>query len=102
MLPHERTFPKHKEDRYQLLTAAREERWRGPEEMRDFYRSLDVYLCASRSEGAPNTCLEAAACGVPLVTTAVAEKIVRRSLNADDQRDLVKQSLDQLQSVSAN
>ncbi|HEY9233188.1 MAG TPA: glycosyltransferase, partial [Blastocatellia bacterium] len=55
----------------ELLTAAREERWRGPEEMRDFYRSLDVYLCASRSEGAPNTCLEAAACGVPLVTAPV-------------------------------
>ncbi|HJQ22603.1 MAG TPA: glycosyltransferase [Blastocatellia bacterium] len=55
----------------ELMTAVREERWRGPEEMREFYRSLDVYLCASRNEGGPNPCLEAAACGVPLVTAPV-------------------------------
>lgn len=55
----------------ELATAAREERWRSPEEMLEFYRSLDVYLCASRLEGTPNPCLEAAACGVPLITTPV-------------------------------
>ncbi len=33
------------------------------------------------------------------LATAVAEKILRRNLNADDQRDLVKQSLDELQAV---
>jgi glycosyltransferase involved in cell wall biosynthesis len=54
-----------------LLTAIREERWRNADEMLDFYRDLDVYVCASRSEGGPNPCLEAAACGVPLVTTRV-------------------------------
>ncbi len=55
----------------ELITAAREEHWRGPEQMREFYRCLDVYVCASREEGTPNPCLEAAACGVPLVTTRV-------------------------------
>ncbi|MHC4622304.1 MAG: FkbM family methyltransferase, partial [Planctomycetota bacterium] len=55
----------------ELLTAAREDKWRDQEEMREFYRSLDVYICASRAEGTPNTCLEAAACGVPLLTTRV-------------------------------
>jgi glycosyltransferase involved in cell wall biosynthesis len=54
-----------------LCLAAREERWRGLEEMRDFYRSLDVYVCASQSEGTPNPCLEAAASGLPVVTTRV-------------------------------
>jgi glycosyltransferase involved in cell wall biosynthesis len=54
-----------------LLTAIREQRWRNREEMLDFYNGLDVYVCASRSEGTPNPCLEAAACGVPLVTTCV-------------------------------
>lgn len=54
-----------------LLTAVREQRWRSRDEMLDFYRDLDVYVCASRSEGTPNPCLEAAACGVPLVTTRV-------------------------------
>ncbi len=55
----------------ELVTAAREDLWRGPEEMREFYRSLDLYVCASSSEGTPNPCLEAAACGVPLLTTRV-------------------------------
>jgi phenylacetate-coenzyme A ligase PaaK-like adenylate-forming protein/spore maturation protein CgeB len=55
----------------ELASAIREEKWRGPKEMREFYRSLDVYLCASRKEGTPNPCLEAAACGVPLLTTRV-------------------------------
>ena len=58
-------------DGLELATAIREDTWRGPEAMRDWYRSLDVYLCASRSEGTPNPCLEAAACGVPLLTTRV-------------------------------
>jgi glycosyltransferase involved in cell wall biosynthesis len=55
----------------ELTLAVREERWRGPAEMLDFYHSLDVYVCASDSEGTPNPCLEAAACGLPVVTTRV-------------------------------
>jgi len=58
-------------DGAELCLAARENRWRGAEEMRDFYQSLHVYVCASRSEGTPNPCLEAAACGLPILTTAV-------------------------------
>lgn len=67
----------------QLVTAIREEKWRGPEEMRDFYRSLDLYLCASRKEGTPNPCMEAAACGVPLLTARVGAmpELVRHGLN---------------------
>jgi glycosyltransferase involved in cell wall biosynthesis len=55
----------------ELCLAAREERWRDAAEMREFYHSIDVYVCASRSEGTPNGCLEAAACGIPVVTTRV-------------------------------
>jgi len=55
----------------ELRLAAREEKWRSREEMLDFYRSLDVYVCASRTDGTPNPCLEAAACGLPVVTTRV-------------------------------
>jgi len=58
-------------DGAELCLAAREEKWRNQEEMLEFYRSLDVYVCASRSEGTPNPCLEAAACGLPIVTTRV-------------------------------
>ena len=55
----------------ELCLAAREQSWRNRVEMLAFYRSLDVYVCASRSEGTPNPCLEAAACGLPVITTAV-------------------------------
>ena len=55
----------------ELCLADREERWRDAAEMLEFYASLDVYACASRSEGTPNPCLEAMACGLPVVTTAV-------------------------------
>lgn len=55
----------------ELVIAAREDRWRGLAEMREFYHSLDVYVCASKSEGTPNPCLEAAASGLPIVTTLV-------------------------------
>jgi glycosyltransferase involved in cell wall biosynthesis len=54
-----------------LVTAAREDRWRPHEEMPEFYRGIDVYVCASRAEGAPNPCLEAAASGNILVSTRV-------------------------------
>ena len=66
-----------------LVVAAREEKWRSPDEMLEFYRSLDIYLCASRSEGTPNPCLEAAACGVPIVTTRVGNmpELVRHGVN---------------------
>lgn len=54
-----------------LVTAARETTWRSADEMRRWYDDIDVYACASRHEGTPNPCLEAAASGVPVVTTAV-------------------------------
>ncbi len=36
------------------------------------------------------------------LATSIAEKILRRNLNADDQRDLVAQSLEQIQQVGKN
>jgi F-type H+-transporting ATPase subunit b len=36
-----------------------------------------------------------------VLSTRIAEKILRRNLNADDQRDLVRESLEQLQTVKA-
>lgn len=54
-----------------LHTAIREQQWRTAAEMVGWYRGLDVYVCASVDEGTPNPCLEAAACGIPVVTTRV-------------------------------
>lgn len=39
--------------------------------MREFYNSLDIYICASRCEGGPRPALESAACGVPVISTDV-------------------------------
>jgi glycosyltransferase involved in cell wall biosynthesis len=40
-------------------------------EMGEVYRSLDVYLCTSDHEGLPTPAIEAALCGVPIVSVAV-------------------------------
>jgi len=40
-------------------------------QMREFYNSLDLYICASRAEGTPRPVIEAAACGVPVLSTDV-------------------------------
>jgi glycosyltransferase involved in cell wall biosynthesis len=54
-----------------LECAAREEIWRTQDQMVTFYQGLDAYICASRTEGGPHPLLEAAACGVPLISTRV-------------------------------
>ena len=53
-------------------------------------------------EAAKNTALREIYDQTAELATSVAEKILRRNLNANDQRDLVAQSLDQLQSVGKN
>lgn len=40
-------------------------------ELRDWYNTGTIYICASRFEGTPNPALEAAACGCVVVTTPV-------------------------------
>jgi len=39
--------------------------------MGDFFRGLDVYLCMSDHEGLPTPGIEAAACGIPVISTRV-------------------------------
>jgi len=40
-------------------------------EMPNWYNDVDVQICTSVSEGAPNPMFEAASCGLPLITTRV-------------------------------
>ena len=44
-----------------------------PGEMAEWYRSLDVFLCTSSADGTPNPPFEAAACGVPVISTDVGQ-----------------------------
>jgi len=53
-------------------------------------------------ETAKNTAVREVYDQAAVLATTVAEKILRRNLNADDQRDLVARSLEQLQNVSKN
>lgn len=55
----------------QLVLADAGSRKRSQEEMVEFYQSLDIYVCMSSSEGTCNPILEAAACGVGVVSTDV-------------------------------
>jgi glycosyltransferase involved in cell wall biosynthesis len=39
------------------------------EDMPEFYRSIDCYVCTSISEGSNNCLIEAASCGIPIIST---------------------------------
>lgn len=41
------------------------------DQMRDFYNSADAYIVASTMDGTPNTALEAAACGKPVLSNSI-------------------------------
>lgn len=41
------------------------------DKMNEYYNNIDIYVCASRTEGHPDTVLEAMACGVPVISTDV-------------------------------
>ncbi len=71
--------------------------------MPEFYRDISVYVNASESEGTPNTVLEAAACGRPVVTTRVGitHRVVAHGLTGlfvERDKDAIASALDALQS----
>ncbi len=55
----------------ELKLADRNVKFTPIEEMKDFYNSIDIYVCVSKEEGGPNTILEAMCCGVPIISTDV-------------------------------
>lgn len=62
-----------KEEGYkiELVVADRNIKLIPHNDMPKYYNGIDIYLCASRSEGTPNTILEAMACGIPVISTDV-------------------------------
>lgn len=64
------------------------------EEMPNYYNNIDIYLCASRTEGTPGTVLEAMACGVPVISTDVG--IVSETLGKKQQQYIIKRTKEDL------
>ena len=77
------------------------------EQMRDYYHGIDYYLCASWNEGTPNPALEAAACGVPVVTTRVGNmrELIRHGENGyfiEPTADSIEQTLMAIKKLEAD
>lgn len=55
----------------------------GPEQMREFYQDLHVLVVASDMDGTPNPALEAAACGVAIVSNRIGNmpELIRDGIN---------------------
>jgi hypothetical protein len=58
-------------DHVALKTVTKENNWLPHDQMPFFYRDIDVYVCASKSEGTPNPILEAAASARAVISTPV-------------------------------
>lgn len=66
-----------------LYIAAPQINYVSHEMMADFYNEIDLYLCASSSEGFSLSVLEALACGIPVISTNVGgcEEIIKNGKN---------------------
>lgn len=62
----------------ELILADRNIKKIPQEEMPKFYNNIDLYICASKTEGTPLTVLEAMAMGIPVISTDVG--IVKEAL----------------------
>lgn len=66
--------------------ADRNEKWRTPEEMPEYYSEIDLCMCTSIHEGTPLPLLEAMSCGVPMISTDVG---VAREAFGEKQKDFI-------------
>lgn len=64
------------------------------DEMPDYYNNIDIYICASRTEGHPDPVLEAMACGVPIISTDVG--IVSETFGEKQKEFIIARSKDDL------
>ncbi len=55
----------------EIKFADRNQKYIPHHEMPEYYDSIDLYICASKTEGTPNPVLEAMAMGVPIISTDV-------------------------------
>ncbi len=62
-----------KEEGYKIETyyADKNTNYIPNDKMRNYYNTLDVFICVSITEGTPKPLLEAMGCGIPIITTDV-------------------------------
>lgn len=58
------------------------------EKMPQYYSEIDIYVCASKTEGTPDPILEAMACGVPIISSNVG--IVEEALGSMQKKFILK------------
>lgn len=80
-----------KEEGYniELILADRNIKMIPQEEMPNFYNSIDLYVCASKTEGTPLTILEAMAMGIPIISTDVG--IVSEAFGKEQQQYILQE-----------
>lgn len=76
-------IPASKLENIKLNIAAPQINYVSHEKMSDFYNNIDIYICASSSEGFSLSVLEALACGKPVISTKVGgcEEIIENGKN---------------------
>ena len=68
----------------------------------DYFKTIDVYVCASINEGTPNPVLEAMACGVPVISTDVGivnevfGKMQKKYILKERTKDCLKEKLKEI------
>lgn len=72
----------------ELKLVDKQEKFIPHDDMAEFYKEIDIYVCASLNEGTPNPVLEAMACGVPVISTDVG--IVKEAFGAKQQEYILK------------
>jgi glycosyltransferase involved in cell wall biosynthesis len=68
---------------YKFMTASYGMNKLIKEQMPNFYRQLDAFVCMSSSEGINNPTIESGACGIPVISTrtGAAEEIIKNGEN---------------------
>ena len=77
-------------------------KYKSKTDMNLYYNSLDYYLNVSSFEGTPNPCLEAASCGIPIISTPVGNMpdIIEDGINGFFLKEHLKSIVNKIHKIS--
>lgn len=80
-----------KADGYDIIlkTADRNDGMIEQKDMPNYYNSIDLYICASKTEGTPLPILESMACGIPIISTDVG--IVKECFGKEQSKYIIEE-----------